>query len=352
MGGKQVAVSDLPADWPRRSRFAGISSRAYEHPADRAALVAMRKVPGADVAVKKVRSVLSDRMLRMEQLGSAVCTSERQFSRVHAMLRDAADVLDLDSVPELYIRQRPEVNAAAVGVGEPFIVLDTGLLDVMEPDELRFIIGHELGHVMSGHVLYKTIARYLITIGTMAAGVPLSGLAMQAIHAALLEWSRKAELSSDRAGLLVSQDPAICLRALMKLAGGRYAGEMDLEEFLRQADEYSQITDVRDHVARYLVAHDLTHPMTAVRAGELNRWALGPDYAMLIAGIFPLRRHDSATSMRQEVRETASHYGVRLKEQTDRLGSSVRRRISGNRQLELEQGDPEPSPGTPAGETP
>ncbi|WP_327001889.1 M48 family metalloprotease [Dactylosporangium sp. NBC_01737] len=359
MGDKQVAFRDLPAACSGRVRFPGISSRAYEHPADRTALVAMRKLPGLDTAVKKLQSMLPERALRMEQLGSAVRTSERQFARIHAMLRDAADVLDLERVPELYIKQSPLVNASTIGMNEPFIVLETGLIDLLEPDELRFVIGHELGHAMSGHALYETIARYLIIVGSMATSVPLGGIGVHAIQAALLEWSRKAELSSDRAGLLVTQDRETCLRALMKLAGGKYAGEMDLDEFLLQADEYGQLSDVRDHVARFMVAHDRTHPMTVVRAGELNRWARGCDYAVLLSGIFPRRRHDGATSMAQELRDSAGHYTERIKGQAEPLlsnvkgvGSSVRRRITGNRRPELEQGAAArpalgPGPGAP-----
>src|SRR5207244_3286039 len=145
-----------------RYRFPEISSRSYEHPADRAALVALRKIPGIDIAITKIRGLFSDRMIRMEHLATCVRTSPRQFPRPHALLRDAAIVLDLDRVPELYIEPGGGLDAYTTGMSEPIVVVSTDLLDAMDDEELRFVLGHELGHAMSGHSLYQTIASYLI----------------------------------------------------------------------------------------------------------------------------------------------------------------------------------------------
>jgi Zn-dependent protease with chaperone function len=115
-------------------------------------------------------------------------------------IRDEAGVLDLDRVPETYVRRTPTVNATTIGVNEPTIVLTTGLDDLMEPEELRWVIGHELGHAMSGHSLYQTIAMSLIVVGGMVSSVPLHGIGLQAVQAALGQWSRKAEWQPDDQG--------------------------------------------------------------------------------------------------------------------------------------------------------
>jgi len=133
MGELVVANSD-------RVRFGGISSRTYEHPADATALGALRKLRGLDTAVKKFQSVFPERLIRIEHLGTAVRTSDRQFRRLHAMMHDAAAVLDLPQVPELYIKQSPELNAYTMGMAEPFVVLHTALVDLMDPEELRFVM--------------------------------------------------------------------------------------------------------------------------------------------------------------------------------------------------------------------
>jgi Zn-dependent protease with chaperone function len=315
-----------------RVRFGGISSRAYEHPADGAALGALRKLRGLDTAVKKFQSLFPERLIRMEHLGSAVRTSDRQFGRLHAMVRDAAAVLDLPRVPELYVKQSPELNAYTMGMAEPFVVLHTALVDLMDADELRFIVGHELGHAMSGHCMYHTIARHLVVLGAMAASVPLGGIGVQVLLAALGEWSRKSELSSDRAGLLVGQDRQAALRALMKLAGGSHLHEMDIEEFLLQAAEYARVGDVRDTMARVMLAGEASHPLVVVRVAELDGWACGEQYLAALAGDYPLRDGDRAASLTQDLRAVAGGYGRRAKDATAPMltrGAALGRRVVG-----------------------
>ncbi|HEX7993854.1 MAG TPA: M48 family metallopeptidase, partial [Streptosporangiaceae bacterium] len=134
-----------------RVRLPDISSRAYEHPADRSALVALRKLTGFDVILRNLAGLFSDRSLRLMFLASSVRASEQQFPQLYQMLLDGAYVLDMPNVPELFISQNPLVNAMALGTDKPFIVITTGLVDLMDAEESRFVIGHELGHVLSGH---------------------------------------------------------------------------------------------------------------------------------------------------------------------------------------------------------
>jgi Zn-dependent protease with chaperone function len=324
MGDESIAWGNLPALATRVQRFPGISSRAYEHPADTAAILALKKLPGVDTAIKKLYSMYADRSYRMAYLASAVRTSERQFAPLHDILRSAADTLDLDRVPEMYIRRGPDANASTIGANEPFIVLTTGLVDMMDEDELRFVIGHELGHAMSAHAVYHTMAQMLVVIGAVAASVPLGGITIQAVQLALEEWSRKSELSSDRAGLLVSQDPGASLRALMKLAGGAHMHEMNVAEFLAQAEEFGRIGDLRDNVIRLMLTKDQSHPLLVVRVGELHRWALSDDYEDILCGDYALRTHDSTASFTKEARETAGLYVDKVKGSTEPLLSSFR----------------------------
>ncbi len=326
MGDQSAAHGNLPALATRVLRFPGISSRAYEHPADTAAILALRKLPGVDTAIKKLYGMYSDRAFRMEYLASAVRTSQRQFAPLHDILRHAVDTLDLDRLPEMYIRRSPDANAFTFGSNEPFIVLTTGLVDMMDADELQFVIGHEVGHAMSAHSVYHTMAQMLVVIGAMVAAVPLGGLTMQALQAALDEWFRKSELSSDRAGLLVSQDPGASLRALMKLAGGAHLHEMNVAEFLAQAEEFGQIGDLRDNVIRFMLIRDQSHPLVVVRVGELHRWALSDEYEDILCGDYPLRADDSTASFTKEARETAGLYVDKVKGSAGPLLGSFRER--------------------------
>jgi Zn-dependent protease with chaperone function len=203
-----------------RVRLPGISSRAYEHPADRSALVALRKLTGFDVLLRRLASIFNDRSLRLMFLASGVKVSERQFPHLYEMMLDGAYVLDLPTVPELYVTQDPLVNAMTLGADKPFIVLTTGLVNLHDPEEIRFVIGHELGHVLSGHAVYRTMLYHLIELARRVIWFPFGYLGLRAIIWGLEEWFRKSELSCDRAGLLAAQDVDAARRALMKLAGG------------------------------------------------------------------------------------------------------------------------------------
>jgi Zn-dependent protease with chaperone function len=298
---KQAAV-------PERVAFPGISSRAYEHPADRAALVALRAVPGFDVLLKGMFGFFSERRLRMMFLGSAVRADERQFAGVHAIFTDAARILDIEDLPELYISQDPRVNAWTLGLDHPFVVVSTGTLELLDDDELRAVLGHELGHALSGHALYSSVLYTLMRMSGVGSVLPIGQLGIRAILIALKEWYRKAELSCDRAGLLVAQDPGPVTRVHMKLAGGARVDDMDLQAFLAQAEEYEATGDVREGVIRIVNLMNATHPFAVLRALEIKRWVESGDYARILAGTYPNRADDPHTSFVDEVKAAAASY--------------------------------------------
>ncbi len=189
-----------------RVRLPGISSRAYEHPADRSALVALRKLTGFDVILKNLAGLFNDRAFRLMFLASSVRASEEQFPSLYHDLLDGCYILDLPKVPELFISQDPMVQAMAVGMDKPFIVITSGMVDLMDEDEIRFVIGHELGHVLSGHSVYRTMLYALIALAARLAFIPFAWVGFKAVIWGLEEWFRKSELSCDRAGLLATQD--------------------------------------------------------------------------------------------------------------------------------------------------
>ena len=291
-----------------RVRLPGISSRAYEHPADRSALVALRKLTGFDVLLRRLASLFNDRSLRLMFLASGVKVSERQFPHLHEMLLDGAYVLDLPQVPELYVTQSPLVNAMALGADKPFIVITTGLLNLHDPEEIRFVIGHELGHVLSGHAVYRTMLFHLINLATKVVWFPFGYLGLRAIIWGLEEWFRKSELSCDRAGLLAGQDVDAARRALMKLAGGSQMSELNADAFHEQAREYDAVPDVREGLLKLLQLQGATHPFAVVRFAELDRWAAGGDYARILSGTYPRREDDPSASVGEEVRSAAREY--------------------------------------------
>jgi Zn-dependent protease with chaperone function len=144
---------------PDRSRvpLLRISPRAYEHPADRTALTALRAVPGFETVLRALSGVVRERSLRLMFLATTVRASDRQFRHLHHAVVDGSRILDLPTTPEIFVTNDPTPHALTLGMETPFLVVSTGLLDLLDGEELRFTIGHELGHVLSGHAVYRTM---------------------------------------------------------------------------------------------------------------------------------------------------------------------------------------------------
>ena len=289
-------------------RLPGISSRAYEHPADRSALVAMRKLTGFDVLLKKLAGLFNDRSLRLMFLASGVRVSERQFPQIFEMVRDGSYILDLPNVPELFVTQDPAVNAMSLGSDRPFVVITTGMVDLLDPAEIRAVVGHELGHVLSGHAVYRTMLFHLINLARRVAWMPIGYLGLRAIIWGLEEWYRKSELSCDRAGLLAGQDVDASRRVLMKLAGGSRMSELSADVFHEQAHEYDAVPDIREGLLKLLQLQGTTHPFAVTRFAELDRWAASGEYQRILSGDYPRREGDSHATLGEEVRNAARSY--------------------------------------------
>lgn len=298
------------SDRPTRQRvtLTDISSRAWEHPADRGALTALRQLKGFDYVLRKLSGLINERAFRLQFLGSAIRVDERQFPTVHRLYTEAATTLDVRELPELYITNFPIWNATTIGMDKPFIVLNNALLQGLDEEETRFVLGHELGHAQSGHALYQSLLFWLMRLTGALAWLPIGALGLRAIIAALHEWSRKAELSGDRAGLLAVQDPSVALRVQMKMASGGQLSELDTTAFLAQGTEYESAGDIRDSVLKLLLLEAQSHPLAVVRAHELRRWVDDGEYTAIVSGTYPRRQDDDSASMSQEARNAAKSY--------------------------------------------
>jgi Zn-dependent protease with chaperone function len=268
----------------------------------------MRKLTGFDVLLRKLSGLFNERSLRLQFLASGVRVSERQFPQINDMVRDGAYILDLPELPDVFVTQNPIANAMTLGSDKPFIVINTGLVDLLDAEELRTVVGHELGHVLSGHAVYRTMLFHLINLAARIAWMPIGYLGLRGIILGLEEWYRKSELSCDRAGLLASQDPDAARRMLMKLAGGARLSELNPDAFLEQAHDYDAVPDVRDGLLKILQLQGNTHPFAVVRFAEINRWINSGEYERILAGDYPRRDTDSTTTIGEEIRAAAKSY--------------------------------------------
>jgi Zn-dependent protease with chaperone function len=295
----------------KRIYLKGIDSSVWEHPADRAALKALQNVPALDTVVKSLLSPTVEKSIRLATLASAVKVSEKQFAQIYSLHQEACRVLDVE-IPEIYIAQNPVINAFAVGWNKPFIVLNSSLIQSLDNEEVLGVIGHELGHIKSGHVLYKTLLMLLIELSKWAFQIPLTGLALQTLIVALREWDRKSELSADRAEALTTQNPDTVIRSLMKMAGGNRLEDMDLGEFIKQAEEYQNANTISDNLHKLMNTVYMTHPFPVVRVSELINWVRSGEYDAILRGHYTNSRkeqngfkdfQDAANSYKQELKK-------------------------------------------------
>jgi Zn-dependent protease with chaperone function len=309
---------------PDRVRLTEISSRAWEHPADRAALNTLRALPGFDEVVRKVAGFLGERGVRQLFLANAVRIGGAQRPALAELYGEVLETLDAPTRWDLYVSQTPIANAFAVGFDRPFIVLNSGMLALLDREGRRNVIAHEVGHIMSGHATYTTLALLILMIGLRNLPM-LTGLALLPFELAILEWYRKAEFSADRAGLLGSQDVRDSMKVFLELAGGSGGDDtIDLDTFMAQAAEYEGEPGVVDKIWQILNTMFKTHPFATVRAAELQRWVASGEYDRILRGEYP-RRGQEPPPLSNDYAQAGDYYAAQAREVVSSIRTSFDR---------------------------
>jgi len=273
-----------------RIHLTGISADAFVSDSDKWALDKLRKLPMVPQLVSKFYEVGIDRWMYCYNMSSSIRCGPNQYPTLYNIMRESCKVMDMPE-PELYVSNNPFPNAFAGGVERPYVTLRSSMIDTMSDEELYFIMGHELGHIKANHVLYRSVGYLLFPLldllGRRSMGA--TDVASYALFLAFYEWSRQAEFSCDRAGLLVAQDPMTAMRSQIKLAAGpsRLSHELNEEAFMEQARAY-QDADSLDKLGKVVLfatmGKTLTHPMPVHRTQELERWVQSGAYQRILDG--------------------------------------------------------------------
>jgi Zn-dependent protease with chaperone function len=297
----------------------GISPRALQHPADRAATAALHQVPYLDQVVRKLIELGYERALRQAYLGSSVRLGQEQLPHIWVLEREVFNVLDLPEVPDLYLTQMPFANASTIGAGQPMIVLNSELVRLLDTNGIRAVIAHEATHVLSEHVLYGTALQILLMLSSR---LPLlAGLPFMAVRAALLEWSRAAELTCDRGAAVVTREPMSVCRSLLALAGGEAIDQLNLDAFIAQGLDYQEKGTGLEKLTRLFIDLGITHPMPVRRVRELLKWVREGEYDRIVDGSY-IRRGEEPPP-REEAEAAGQHYGDRVRDAFRGAGQSV-----------------------------
>jgi Zn-dependent protease with chaperone function len=298
--------------------YPDISSKAYEHPADRAATAALKSIPMLDTVVRKLVEFSYERALRQMFLGNSIKVSERQLPQLWASYQGVKHILDMPEDYDLYVTSSLYWNAVAIGASKPIIVVGSNLLEQLGPGEQRVIVAHELGHILSDHVLYLTALNILLRA---TFGLPLLGLPVRAVRAVLLEWRRAAELSCDRAAVLAVRDPRIVCRSLMVVAAGMPADQLDLDAFMAQAMEYENWEDSHDRVRRFFNEINATHSYSVRRVSEIMKWVQSGEYDRIVRGEY--RKRSDPVNPRDEASDAMEYYAERFRALFREFGDNV-----------------------------
>ena len=278
--------------------YPDISSAAFRHPLDQQAEAALRSVPGFDLVARKFVQFVYERPQQVYLLGNNVQAGPQQYSTLYRCLQTAVSALDMHPEPTLFVAQNPVANSYALGEESPCIVATTGLLDLLSEAELTIVMAHECGHIKCGHTTLMQMARWAMNaasiVGDMTFGI--GNLISSGLIYAFYEWRRKAELSSDRAALLASDDVEAVMGTMMKLAGGghRYAHELNLDAFVKQSERYHSLDeDGLNQVYKFILYNGtgggpmLSHPFPVERISYLQDWATSEAYQQIKRGHYP-----------------------------------------------------------------
>lgn len=261
-----------------------ITASDFIHPEDAAALRQLESIPGFPALVKKILSLGFEELQYGLNMATAIRLSPTQLPNLYNHLPPICKKLGIQE-PELYLQMNPMPNAFTFGDTRIFITITSGLVEMMEGEELDAVIAHECGHIVCHHVLYHSIAQIIFS-GAASLGI-LGHLAMP-IQLALLYWSRKSELSCDRCGSVITS-PEVITRVMARLSGGprSITQEINFEEWARQADKYDEIKNENlwnKSLQIYAIAKE-DHPFAAVRVREILKWGQSPQYQNLMENL-------------------------------------------------------------------
>jgi len=291
--------------------YTGISSEAFRHPLDLQAEQALRSLPGFDLVARKFIEFFYERPQLVYLMGNAIQVGPRQYSTVYQIFRECVRDLDVYPEPTLFVSQNPHVNSYALGEKNPYIVINTAILDLLGEAEIRAMLAHELGHIKCGHTILIQMAMWLMStasvIGDLTLGI--GNFVSQALIFAFFEWRRKAELSADRASLLVVDDLNPVMSLMMQVSGGshKYAHECSLAEFISQSEKYQALDDDGLNQAYKFLMYSgfqgmmLTHPFPVERLHYLKDWANSAEYQEIRQGNYRRSPDQGAVDVSVEI---------------------------------------------------
>ena len=256
----------------------------YIHPEDEAARRNMEAIPGFASVVKAVMRVGLEQYLHGTNMASKVRLSDKQLPELYKKLPPICQKMGI-AEPEFYLEMNPMPNACTYGDTRVYLTITSGLIEYLGEQELEAVLAHECGHIACRHVLYHTMAK-LIMSGANKIG--LLGVITTPVELALLYWSRKSELSADRAAAVVMGSSQPVVETMIRLSGGpkSITKQVNIAEYAAQAEVYDALQEKNwDKILQTYATAFLSHPFSAVRTREILKWCDNEHFNRLVENI-------------------------------------------------------------------
>lgn len=250
-----IAVNPVPS----------VMRKEYAHPVDSGVIKAL-DMPGLKMVLGSVMEILTD-LNYSEIISSGIPVNAKSFPEIDEIVNYCVSVLGIRR-PYLVVSNSIAMQTFTVGSDEePYIVLGNMLIRAMDKEKLAFIIGHECGHIAMGHVIYHTVVS---AAGTYANTIPLIGpLVYKSTYLALSAWSRRSEITADRAGLLCCGNIEQAKRALLQTQSGFInSDKLDIKNYVKNSKRYR-----RGSTLRRIGEFTQVHPPLAKRMEALDLFA-------------------------------------------------------------------------------
>ena len=226
--------------------------------------VLQHSISPSELALLLVVAMVYVAFARGRLLGAGLRVHAGQFAHVHAIVEECARMLRV-ATPHVFVRDDPFVPVVGIGIGSPYaIVLSAQYVEHFADDELRFLIGRELGHIASGHTRFTS----LLSSNGRENGV---------IAIAFGAWLRKIDYTADRAGLLCCRSLDAAMRAIAVSTFHTLGRKIDLGAFAEQLQELNAEPSLR------LAEWTSSTPYATHRVAALHRFARDPLYVLWAA---------------------------------------------------------------------
>lgn len=263
-----------------------IQAGDYEHPKEKSAFYILKKIPVLDKVVGLYLQYLTQFTQMAEVQGDYFRVTEETAPQLYRVYQTALSRLNINEEYPFFVKADFEYNAYTSGGNAPYLVVHSSIVKNMTEKELLFVIGHELGHVKSGHVIYKMMAEQ---INQLITGIPVAGnlIVSTGLHYALMDWYRMHEYSADRAGAVAAGEVDEGIMSLGKLLGisekmqnVHFTADMLLQQNTAFEEGNKNIVNKIFSTVQMM---NSTHPWTVCRIRELKEWEKSGEFQSLVS---------------------------------------------------------------------